>query len=125
ILPEHILASSALTPDFAPIDVGGRLLVDGGFTGNLALDAVAADPAWSGYCIAFDLFTASAPPPKDLASAMVRRHELIFASQSRWLVEACRSRLAGEGDASGSASRAAGLALLSYSAQCEFGCSLY
>ncbi|WP_425293872.1 patatin-like phospholipase family protein, partial [Microvirga pakistanensis] len=32
VAPEHLLATSAITPVFPPVEIGGRLLCDPGFT---------------------------------------------------------------------------------------------
>ena len=42
--PVHVRASTSLLPDFDPVEVGGRLLCDGGFSENLPLRAVLGTP---------------------------------------------------------------------------------
>jgi hypothetical protein len=69
--------------------------------------------------------------PLDLAATIVRRQELFFASQSRWMLEACRARLTEDGERQPRAKAGVSdpgkrnLALLSYSARCELGNTLY
>jgi NTE family protein len=118
IEPEHILASSALLPDFAPVQIGERLLADGGFTGNLPLDVVAAEPDSSRLIVAVDLFSLHGAAPKDMAAALVRRHELVFANQSRLMIQSCLPRLL-------PSETKRRLRLISYSARCDIGNSLY
>ncbi|AWB24466.1 patatin-like phospholipase family protein [Methylobacterium currus] len=84
IRPEHILASTAIIPAFAPVEVDGRLLCDAGYTNNLPLDPIfAAEPARDLLCIAFDLFGLHAPRPASLDAVLERANDLIFASAGR------------------------------------------
>jgi len=55
--PEHLLGSCALLLVFAPVEVDGRLLGDGGLSSNAPLDLLLEDPA-SGemLCIMVELF---------------------------------------------------------------------
>jgi NTE family protein len=88
--PEHIIASCALLPEFRPVEIGRRLLGDGGLVANLPLDVVRREPDEGRVCIAIDLFDGEGRPPATLGEAAVRRQELMFASQSRWFLEAYR-----------------------------------
>jgi NTE family protein len=82
--PDHLLASSAITPVFPPVEVGGRLLCDPGYTNNLPIDALFADPPDQDLvCIAIELFSLHAPRPASLESTMERTKDLIFASPTR------------------------------------------
>ena len=88
--PEHIMASCALLPEFRPVEIGGRLLGDGGLVANLPLDVARREPEEGRACIAIDLFDGEGRPSTTLAEATARRQELMFASQSRWFLEAYR-----------------------------------
>ncbi|PIK74300.1 patatin-like phospholipase family protein [Methylobacterium frigidaeris] len=84
VRPEHILASTAIIPAFAPVEVDGRLLCDAGYTNNLPLDPVfAAEPPRDLLCIALDLFGLRAPRPGSLDAVLERANDLIFASAGR------------------------------------------
>lgn len=84
VRPEHILASTAIIPAFAPVEVDGRLLCDAGYTNNLPLDPVfAAEPPRDLLCIALDLFGLQAPRPASLDAVLERANDLIFASAGR------------------------------------------
>lgn len=88
--PEHVVASGALMPEFRPVEIGGRLLGDGGFVANLPIDVVRREPEEGRVCIAVDLFDGEGRRFATLTEAMIRRAELFFASQSRWFLEAYR-----------------------------------
>ncbi|WP_404383719.1 patatin-like phospholipase family protein [Caenispirillum salinarum] len=81
--PEHIVASCALVPEFRPVRIDGHLLGDGGLSANLPLDVVRGDRSRGGLCIAVDPFRPRARPFTGVAEALARRHEIIFASQTR------------------------------------------
>lgn len=82
--PEHLLATSALTPVFPPVTIDGHLLCDPGFTNNLPLDVVFAEPPTTDVtCIAVELFSLIAPRPSSLGSMAERVNDLVFASSPR------------------------------------------
>lgn len=84
ITPAHIRASSALLPAFAPVEIDGRLLGDGGISANLPVDSVLASPATRPrVVIAIDLLPLSGPRPRTLGDSLARVQDLAFASQSR------------------------------------------
>lgn len=80
----HIRASSALLPVFSPVEVGQRLLGDGGISVNLPLDSVLSDPPDRPLlCIAIDLLPLRAPRPRSLGETISRMEDLLLATQSR------------------------------------------
>ncbi|MFY9293418.1 MAG: patatin-like phospholipase family protein [Methylorubrum rhodinum] len=91
IRPEHILASTAIPPAFPPVEIGGRVLCDAGFTNNLPLDPVfASEPERDLLCIASDLFSLKAPRPASLDAVLERANDLIFASAPRRAISGLR-----------------------------------
>lgn len=89
VRPEHILASTAIIPAFAPVEVEGRWLCDAGYTNNLPLDPVfAQEPERDLTCIALDLFGLEAPRPASLDAVLERANDLIFASAGRRAIAA-------------------------------------
>ena len=81
--PDHLLASAALIPDFPPVRIDGRLLVDGGLAANVPLDMVLDDPpAKAVACFAVDPFPRAAAAPRDLLDAAERQSDLVYASQT-------------------------------------------
>jgi NTE family protein len=86
--PEHLMASTAITPLFPPVEISGRLLCDPGYTNNLPLDYVFAEPPTRELtCIAVDLFDLAAPRPKSLDAVLERTHDIVFASAVRRAIE--------------------------------------
>jgi NTE family protein len=95
IRPEHLLASAALAPLFPPVEVGGRLLCDPGYSNNLPLDPV-FDPAPDRdlVCVAVDLFGLRSPRPRSLDAVLERAQDIVFASAGRRRIEALRREYA-------------------------------
>jgi NTE family protein len=88
--PEHLLASCALPPDFVPVEVGGRLLGDGGLSTNAPLDLVLDEAAVSQealVCVGLDLFARKGDRPRSLADAAARGVDLMFSNQSALILE--------------------------------------
>jgi NTE family protein len=86
--PDHILASCALLPLFAPVEIDGRLLGDGGMSSNAPLDIV-LEEAGSGemLCFVVDLFASEGSRPHSLSASLSRAGDLAFGNQSRRLLE--------------------------------------
>ena len=81
---EHLLASAALIPDFQPVKINGRVLVDGGLADNVPVDVVLSEPPDLPLtCFALDLFPTHALPPSHLLQAAQRQTDLMFANQTR------------------------------------------
>jgi NTE family protein len=88
ICPEHVLASCALLPLFAPIEIEGRLLSDGGLSSNAPVDLVLSDPAAQDLrCFVVDLFAREGSRPHTLAAGASRAGDLGFGGQSCRLME--------------------------------------
>ena len=87
--PRHVMASCALLPLLAPIEVDGRLLGDGSLSSNTPLDVVLADPAGQDLrCFVVDLFAPEGSRPHTLAAAASRAGDLTFGNTSRRLLDA-------------------------------------
>lgn len=86
---EHLLAASAFMPLFPPVEIDGRLLVDGGLTTNLPADLVLDTPDGHDTCVLVDLFAAEGTRPDRVLSALSRAMDLTFASQSRLVLQRC------------------------------------
>ncbi|KLK94040.1 patatin [Microvirga vignae] len=95
IAPDHLLASTAITPVFPPVEIGGRLLCDPGFTNNLPIDvALATPPQEDTLCIAVELFSLRASRPASLDASAERANDLILASSSRRTIESLKREYA-------------------------------
>ncbi len=97
---DHVMASTALIPDFPPVEVDGRLLVDGGLSSNLPVHVVFDELAAAGMdeplaCFAVDLFPALAPLPRGMLKAAQRQTDLLFASQTVRALDQLQRRWAG------------------------------
>lgn len=80
--PEHIMASGALPPGFAPVAIGGRSYWDGGVYSNTPLDIV-LDDAERRDTLAFvvDLWDATEEAPRSLGGALRRVKDIQYASR--------------------------------------------
>lgn len=85
---EHVLASCALLPVFAPVEVGGRLLADGGLSANTPVDLVLDDNEdGDRLCFVVELFAQEGSRPHTLAASASRAGDLAFGNQTRRIVE--------------------------------------
>lgn len=83
LAPDHIMASGALPPGFAPVEIEGQWYWDGGIYSNTPLDIVLDDAArCATLCFIVDLWDASEPIPETLGDAVMRMKNLQFASRS-------------------------------------------
>jgi NTE family protein len=83
--PDHLIASCGFLPEFPPVEIGGRLLGDGGLSANAPLEAVLEDDRLRGQeilCFAIDLFAAEGRRPTTLAGAAARSLDLFFGAQT-------------------------------------------
>ncbi len=88
---EHILASCALMPLFAPVEVDGRLLADGGLAANTPVDLVLDDDKdCDRLCFVVELFAQQGSRPHTLAASANRAGDLAFGNQTRRIVEGCQ-----------------------------------
>jgi NTE family protein len=82
---EHVLASAALPPAFAPIEIDGECYWDGGIVSNTPLwYAVDHSPPVSVLIVQVDLFSAEGELPKNLDQVMERHKDIIYASKARF-----------------------------------------
>ena len=85
---DHVLASCALLPNFAPVEVDGRPLVDGGLSANAPAQLVLDPPRDGLTCFVVDPFPLGQAPPASLLDAQERQSDLIFAIQTRRTLQA-------------------------------------
>lgn len=87
--PEHVLASTAITPSFPPVVIDGRMLCDPGYVNNTPVDIALADPPdRDTLCIAIELFGLRSPRPASLDAVLERTQDIMFASPTRRTVAA-------------------------------------
>lgn len=82
--PEHIMASGALPPAFAPVRVDGDLYWDGGLYSNTPLETVLDDlPRRNTICVMVDLWLADGNEPTTMEQVQTRQKDVTFASRSQ------------------------------------------
>ena len=80
----HIMASGALPPGFAPVEIDGDFYWDGGIVSNTPLQYVLDQPGRrSRLVFQVDLFAARGEMPKNLAEANEREKDIRFSSRTR------------------------------------------
>jgi NTE family protein len=88
---DHILASCGFLPEFAPVEIAGRLLGDGGLAMNAPVEPVLDEAEGKGGIIfVVDLFARDGRRPTGLESAMARKNSLLFGNQTFYRLEAYR-----------------------------------
>jgi NTE family protein len=86
---KHLLASCGFLPDFAPVEIGGRLLGDGGLSLNAPIEIVLAARGRPGAPIFIvDLFAVDGERPRTLEAALERKNDLLFGNQTRRRLDA-------------------------------------
>jgi NTE family protein len=81
--PDHLMASCGFIPEFAAVEIDGRLLGDGGLSANAPIEALhLSDEADGLTCFVLDLYARDGERPHDLESAMSRKNDLIFSNQT-------------------------------------------
>ncbi len=80
----HIMASAALPPGFAPVEIDGEFYWDGGLVSNTPLQYVLDQPA-GGRRMVFqvDLFAAQGDLPTTLSEVVEREKDIRFSSRTR------------------------------------------
>jgi len=84
ICPEHVMASGALPPAFAPVEIDGESYWDGGMVSNTPLDWVlSARSKLDTLVFQVDLWSARGELPRDLAEVAVRTKDILYSSRTR------------------------------------------
>ncbi|RYX90701.1 MAG: patatin-like phospholipase family protein [Comamonadaceae bacterium] len=84
ITPRHIMASGALPPGFAPVEIEGEWYWDGGLVSNTPLQYVLDQPMTRDMLVMqVDLFSARGPMPTNLSEVAGREKDIRFASRTR------------------------------------------
>ena len=80
----HIMASGALPPGFAPVEIDGEHYWDGGLVSNTPLQYVLDQPGQRRRVVfQVDLFAARGPLPKTLGEVTEREKDIRFSSRTR------------------------------------------
>ena len=86
--PEHVMASGALPPAFAPVTIGDASYWDGGIVSNTPLQYVLDERGDDRLLVVqVDLFPSRGPRPLDLAGVLQRHKDILYSSRSRFTTE--------------------------------------
>ena len=90
---EHILASCALPPAFAPVSIGDDAFWDGGIVTNTPLQYVLDERATADRLLVFqvDLFSARGPMPADLGEVLQRHKDILYSSRTRFATDRAKA----------------------------------
>ena len=89
---DHLLASCGFLPEFAPVEIGSRLLGDGGLYANAPVEIVLTEDAERTVFV-IDLFASDGSRPTGLESSLERKNDLFFGNQTRRVLDAyCRQK---------------------------------
>ena len=83
----HIMASGALPPGFAPVEIDGKQWWDGGLVSNTPLTHLLEHQASEMLVFQIDLFSSKAVLPKTIMDVMAREKEIRFSSRTRQVSE--------------------------------------
>lgn len=91
IRPEHVMASCALPPAFAAVDIDGEKYWDGGVVSNTPLDWVLSSRSGL-HTLVFqvDLWSARGALPGNLADVATRMKDIMYSSRTRAATDAFR-----------------------------------
>jgi NTE family protein len=82
---DHVLASGALPPAFAPVAIDGEHYWDGGIVSNTPLWYVLDEsPLLNGLIVQLDLFSARGELPQNLDQVMERHKDIMYSSKTRF-----------------------------------------
>lgn len=79
----HVMASGALPPGLPPIEIDGKLWWDGGLVSNTPLHHVLSHQTCDTLVFQVDLFSATAPPPRNIDDVYAREKEIRYSSRTR------------------------------------------
>jgi|HubBroStandDraft_1064217.scaffolds.fasta_scaffold06091_3 NTE family protein len=82
--PEHVMASGALPPGFAPVEIEGEYYWDGGLVSNTPLHWVLeSEPRQDTLAFQVDLWSARGVFPRSMPEVMTRQKEIQYSSRTR------------------------------------------
>jgi NTE family protein len=82
--PEHIMASGAIPPGFAPIEIDGEFYWDGGLVSNTPIQYVLDQETQRDLLICqVDLFSSRGDMPKTMMAAAEREKDIRYSSRTR------------------------------------------
>ncbi|PLZ02949.1 hypothetical protein CY652_08530 [Burkholderia sp. WAC0059] len=86
--PEHFMASGALPPAFAPVEIDGEYYWDGGVVSNTPLQEVLrATPQKDSLVFQVDLWSARGPVPDNITDVTARIKDIQYSSRTRFVTD--------------------------------------
>jgi NTE family protein len=86
--PEHFMASGALPPAFAPVEIDGEYYWDGGLVSNTPLQEVLdAQPRRDTLAFQVDMWSARGPLPHSMAEVAERQKDVQYSSRTRQITD--------------------------------------
>jgi NTE family protein len=105
---DHLLASCGFLPEFAPVEISGRLLGDGGLSLNAPFDSILTSTVDRDLLLyVLDLYARDGERPNSLEAAAERKNDLLFGNQTFIRLGYCaqlrrlRRQSAGKADSAG------------------------
>ena len=85
---EHFMASGALPPGFAAVEIDGEYFWDGGLMSNTPLyEVMQATPRRDTLAFQVDLWSASGPVPDSIVDVMGRMKDIQYSSRTRLVTD--------------------------------------
>lgn len=86
--PEHFMASGALPPAFAPVEIDGEYYWDGGIVSNVPLlEVLGAQPRRDTLTFQVDLWSRRGPLPHSMADVAERQKDIQYSSRTRFMID--------------------------------------
>lgn len=86
--PEHFMASGALPPAFAPVEIDGEFFWDGGVVSNTPLmEVLQSSPRRDTLAFQVDLWSARGPVPDTMAGVAERMKDVQYSSRTRFVTD--------------------------------------
>jgi NTE family protein len=91
--PEHVMASSALPPAFAPVQIDGEYYWDGGVVSNTPLEFILETlPRRDTLAFQVDLWSARGDVPDNILDVLERQKDIQYSSRTRRGTDQTRTR---------------------------------
>jgi NTE family protein len=91
--PEHVMASSALPPAFAPVEIDGEYYWDGGVVSNTPLEFILETlPRRDTLAFQVDLWSARGDVPDNIPDVLERQKDIQYSSRTRRGTDQTRTR---------------------------------
>ncbi len=112
---DHLLASCGFLPEFAPVELNGRCLGDGGLSLNAPFDPILdGDMEDDLQLYVLDLYARDGDRPTSLEAALERKNDLLFGNQTYLRLKYCAELRKAKRKLNGASEQRDRITLLSY-----------